>query len=420
MSSFHFERSSGYSPLNEVFGQRILAFDATPLIPPYYLSPRIVRKMNLRSRHSGSISPLAQPQPFSFRTHLVPERACSGRKRTRVPRHLKVWALEEQKAKGLTDQETADVLKRLLIEKKLLNNGRDISRTAVLAWRKKLKEVRQEEAGQSLSFRQPLYKELYEATKRLVCMQLKRWDIKLTHVTITQGQVGRLAEELLPVLTETLEKRIVEAVEKGDAKRADGLRPALCAYSRCLLSPNWAQRARKTILGECQISLSTESKGVRFSDLPPPRPAWLRSCVLHGLSFLDSVESVEDGSISLKGIRARVEVQLVRSRLRIERWEVSRLMGDGWLTDSVVHAYCKLIEKRNRERWARTRVPRLWVMDPILFCKILRDVRRIGLEKAMQEIRRRRRFSELLSGAAQAGMLTNGPSGLSFLPVHFG
>lgn len=359
--------------------------------------------MTLRSRHLQTIVSQTDAHAVPERVRIVGERACSKVKRTRVPRHLKVWALQEQTERKLSDKKTAQVLTELLIQKNLLSAGRSISRTAVVDWRKRLKGMTPEEAGQSLSFRPPLYKELREAARRLITSHLERCGKTIRDVKFTQGDIKGLASILLPMLTEILERRIVNAVEEGDLEKADSLRPALCTYSRCCLSLNWARQVRRDLIGKSNISSARKRNVVPLSSLPQPEARAIRECVLYGLSFLDFRESGEGIRASLGTTLSHLNVQLGRSRVRIEQWEVSRLVGDGWLTDSVVYAYCKLVEKRNRGRWVSSTVPRLWAMDPILFCKVLRDFEREGRENVVKKMRTQRRFFALLSDISQAG-----------------
>ena len=361
--------------------------------------------MRIRSPRTTSRTLPTQPYPLPVSARSVAPKDCSGKKRIRVPRQLKVWALEEQAEKSLSDQKTAELLTDLLVKMKLLGRGRSISRTAVVAWRKRLKGVTQAEAGQSLSFRRPLYKELYEATKRAITIQIERCERKLSGVRLTQGDVRRVGGMLLPVLMEALEKRIVEALENGDVRSADSFRPALCAYSRCCLSRGWARRTCEEIVIEGTISGSERLKRTPFSQLPFPDLNALGECASHGLSFIHAVNALPLTSAPLRRRTSHLDVQLARSRVRIEEWELSRLLEEGWLTDSVVYGYCALLVKRNKNRWLRTSVPKLWVMDPILLCKILEEIRRRGPEGFLQEAKRKRRYSELLSDTAQAGKL---------------
>ena len=357
----------------------------------------------LRSRHSQTIGSQSHAHGVLERVRIVGEMDCSKGKRTRVPRHLKVWALQEQAERKLSDRKTAQVLTELLVQRNLLSAGRSISRTAVLAWRRELKGVTPEEAGQSLTFRPPLYKELREAARRLINSHLERCGKTIRDVKVTQGDIKDLASMLLSMLTEILERRIVNAVEEGDFAKADSLRPALCTYSRCCLSLNWARQVRRDVIGKSNITSARKRNVVPLSNLPKPEAPAIRECVLYGLSFLDSRENGEGMRGFLGTTLSHLDVQLGRSRVRIEQWEVSRLAGDGWLTDSVVHAYCKLVERRNRGRWVSSTVPRLWAMDPILFCKVLRDFEREGREKVLKKMRTQRRFFALLSDISQAG-----------------
>mgnify|MGYP000621615160 CR=1 FL=1 len=359
--------------------------------------------MMVRShRLASKIRPI-QAHPLPVSTHGVGAKECSGKKRIRIPRQLKVWALEEQVEKSLSDQKTAELLTKVLIEKNMLRKGRKVSRTAVVAWRKRLKGVTLADAGQSLSFRGRLYKELYEATRRLISTHLEQCKIKLSEVRLTAGDVKCLAENLLTPLMEALEKRIVDAAEKGDLRSADNLRPVLCAYSRCCLSLNWARGVRDEIVGEGNDCAYEGGRGTTFSRLPLPDPTTLRQCALHGLSLLAAANDRQLASPPLRRRSSSLQIKLVRSRIRVEEWELSRLRGEGWLTDSVVYAYCALLEKRNRSRWVRTSVPRMWVMDPIHLCKILEVIRRRGWENFLREIKRKRKYFELLSDTAQAG-----------------
>lgn len=61
--------------------------------------------------------------------------------------------------------------------------------------------------------------------------------------------------------------------------------------------------------------------------------------------------------------------------------------------------------KQEEKRWLGTSIPKMWVMDPILLCKILEEIRGRGREGFLQEVKRKRRYSELLSDTAQAGKL---------------